>query len=60
MTRSGHSQINFAVLHNAAARQLLPERERATVVPPDDVEQVRVRGTDVTEYFAEITGITRP
>jgi hypothetical protein len=36
-----------AVLHNAAARQLPPKREWATVIAPDDVEQVRVRVTSV-------------
>src|SRR5271166_4298760 len=45
MTRTGHYQINFAVLHNAAARRLLPERQRATLVAPADVEQARIRGT---------------
>jgi hypothetical protein len=50
MTRTGHYQINFAVLHNAAARRLLPERQRVTLVAPDDVEQARIRGTNVMEY----------
>jgi hypothetical protein len=45
LTRTGHYQINFAVLHNAAARRLLPERQRVTLVAPDDVEQARIRGT---------------
>ena len=45
MTQSGHYQINLAVLHNEAARCLLPERQRVTLVAPDDVEQARIRGT---------------
>jgi hypothetical protein len=45
VTPSVHSPINFAVLHNTAARQLLLNRERATFVALDDVEQVRLRGT---------------
>src|SRR5262249_59208585 len=34
------------LLHNAAARCLLPESERIALVAPDDVKQARVRGTD--------------
>jgi hypothetical protein len=37
------------VLHNAAARQLPPGRERATVIAPDDGEQVLFSVTEFME-----------
>jgi hypothetical protein len=50
LTRTGHYQINFAVLHNAAARRLLPNDNASRLSRPMMWNKLVFAERNVMEY----------